>query len=210
MTGGRMIEPYYETELGKLYHGDCLEVLPQLESVDLILTDPPYGINANKMTLGKGKKEFPRGCNWDNELPDISILLEYCEWYCIFGGNYFAHQLPVNNHILVWWKGNDNRSFSECEMAWTNTGKQVRLFRHHWSGEIKTHPTQKPLAVMVWCIQQFPMTNSILDPYLGSGTTAIACERLNRRWIGIEISKEYCDIAVDRIKKEMAQYKFIF
>ena len=202
-----MPKPYYETELGKLYHGDCLEIMPMLEPVDLVLTDPPYGINANNMTLGSGKKDFFRGGGWDKKTPDISWISTKAKWYCVWGGNYFADQLPINNHILVWWKLNDNLSFSECEFAWTNTGKQSRLLRHHWGGEIKQHPTQKPLGVINWCLTFFPDAKFVFDPFIGSGTTAIACERLNRRWIGIEIEEKYCEIAAKRIENERKQLK---
>lgn len=202
-----MIKPYFETELGKLYHGNCLEILPQIdEKIVVILTDPPYGIKANKMTLGAGKKEFYRGIEWDNKKPDISLLLSIGKYHCIWGGNYFTDILPPNNHWLIWHKKNDGRSFSEAEMAWTDFALNIRIYHKHWSGEIKEHPTQKPFALMIWCLSYIE-DGIVCDPFLGSGTTAIACERLNRRWIGIEISREYCDISVNRIKKEIAQYK---
>jgi site-specific DNA-methyltransferase (adenine-specific) len=200
------MKPYFKTALGELYHGDCLEIMPQLPKVDLVLTDPPYGINANRMTLGLGKKDFYRGSEWDSHRPNISWMLERAKDYCIWGGNYFADQLPINNDILVWWKLNDGRSFSECEFAWTNSGKQVRMLRHHWGGEQKKHPTQKPTAVISWCLTFFDF-NTVIDPFLGSGTTAVACERLGRRWIGIELEEKYCEIAAKRIEDEAAQLK---
>lgn len=118
-----------------LYLGDCRDVLPMIGKVDAVVTDPPYGINANKQTLGKGKKEFHRGESWDNEAPDVTGLIELAPLLCIWGGNYFSDQLPVSNDWLVWHKVNDGRSFSECELAWTNFGKQTRHISHHWSGE---------------------------------------------------------------------------
>jgi site-specific DNA-methyltransferase (adenine-specific) len=135
-----------------LYLGDCMDILPTLPKVDAVITDPPYGINANKMTLGNGKKKFDRGGNWDSAVPSLTAWLSFSDICCFWGGNYFTNQLPPSNHWLVWHKKIDGTSFSECELAWTNFGKQVRHISHHWSGEDKLHPTMKPLAVMKWCI----------------------------------------------------------
>src|SRR5690606_25423155 len=106
-----------------LYLGDCREILPTLPKVDAVITDPPYGISANKQTLGKGKKQFDRGGDWDDAVPDIRWIPGHARWFCVWGGNYFADQLPTTNDILVWHKLNDGRSFSECEFAWTNSGR---------------------------------------------------------------------------------------
>jgi len=189
----------------RLILGDCLEVLPTLDPVDAVVTDPPYGISANRMTLGKGKKQFSRGRGWDDERPNIAWIPDFARWFCVWGGNYFADILPPTNDILVWHKLNDGRSFSECEFAWTNAGKQVRIRQHHWSGEEKSHPTQKPLAVMEWSLGFFPDAHAVLDPFMGSGTTGVACARLGRRFIGIEIDETYFDIACRRIEEAYRQ-----
>ena len=188
-----------------LYLGDCMEILPTLERVDAVITDPPYGIGANKQTLGKGKKEFHRGDDWDNKAPDIRIFLKAGVTACFWGGNYFTDQLPVTNDWLIWHKLNDGRSFSECEMAWTNFGKQTRHLSHHWSGEEKLHPTMKPLEVMKWCIDQAGNPESILDPFMGSGTTGVAAVQMGRKFIGIEREPKYFDIACKRIEQAAAQ-----
>lgn len=203
-----MTEPYKRKEIignATLYLGDCLEILPTLEKVDAVITDPPYGIAANKMTLGKGKKDFSRGGDWDNERPDVSWIPTAAQWFCIWGGNYFADMLPPTNDILVWHKLNDGRSFSECEFAWTNAGKQSRIKSHHWSGEEKQHPTQKPVQVMTWCMGFFMDAQIILDPFMGSGTTGVACMNLGRKFIGIEIEPKYFDIACERISQAQKQ-----
>ena len=192
-----------------LYLGDCLEILPTLPKVDAVITDPPYGIGANAMTLGKGKKEFDRGGNWDAIRPDVSWIPKTAEWWCIWGGNYFSDQLPATNHILVWHKLNDGRSFSECEFAWTNSGKQTRIKQHHWSGEEKQHPTQKPDEVMRWTVGHFPKAQTVLDPFMGSGTTGVACMNLGRKFIGIEIEPKYFDIACERIENAQRQGRLI-
>ena len=190
-----------------LYLGDCLEILPTLDKVDAVITDPPYGIGANKQTLGKGKKEFDRGGDWDAKAPDLSGLIDAAPLLCFWGGNYFSDQLPVTNDWLIWHKLNDGRSFSECEMAWTNFGKQTRHLQHHWGGEEKEHPTQKPLPVMKWCIGQAGNPETILDPFMGSGTTGVACMNLGRKFIGIEIEQKYFDIACERIDQSQRQQR---
>lgn len=188
-----------------LYLGDCMEVLPTLGKVDAVITDPPYGISANKQTLGKGKKEFDRGSNWDDAAPPLALCVAAADRACFWGGNYFSDQLPVTNDWLIWHKKNDGRSFSECELAWSNFGKQTRHLSHHWSGEEKAHPTQKPLAVMLWCIEQAGDIETILDPFMGSGTTGVAAIQLGRKFIGIEREPKYFDIACERIEHAYAQ-----
>jgi site-specific DNA-methyltransferase (adenine-specific) len=183
-----------------LYLGDCMDILPTLNKVDAVITDPPYGISANKQTLGKGKKEFDRCGDWDDKTPSISQWLEIAPLCCFWGGNYFSDQLSPTNHWLIWHKMNDGRSFSECEMAWTNFGKQVRHLSHHWSGEEKMHPTMKPLPVMLWTIEQAGNAETILDPFMGSGTTGVAAVQMGRKFIGIEREPKYFDIACKRIE----------
>ena len=188
-----------------LYLGDCMDILPTLPKVDAVITDPPYGISANKQTLGKGKKDFHRGGDWDDQKPDVSWIPTFAQWWCIWGGNYFSDVLPTTNHILVWHKLNDGRSFSECEFAWTNSGKQTRIKQHHWSGEEKVHPTQKPEEVMRWTVGHFPVDATIFDPFMGSGTTGVAAIQMGRKFIGIEREPLYFDIACERISRAQAQ-----
>lgn len=188
-----------------LYLGDCREILPTLPKVDACITDPPYGIKANKQTLGKGKKSFDRGGDWDESVPDLSLCLVAAPLVCFWGGNYFTAQLPPTNDWLIWHKLNDGRSFSECELAWTNFGRQTRHLQHHWSGEEKAHPTQKPLSVMHWCIEQAGQPKTILDPFMGSGTTGVAAIQLGRKFIGVEREQKYFDIACKRIEQAVAQ-----
>jgi site-specific DNA-methyltransferase (adenine-specific) len=165
-----------------------------------LLTDPPYGINANKQTLGSGKKEFYRGENWDNEIPDFYYILEFVDKAIIWGGNYFADKLPVNNDWLCWHKKNDNLSFSEFELAWSNLGKNTRIISHHWGKEVKIHPTMKPIKVIEWCINFFD-NKTILDVFLGSGSTMVAAHQLNRKCYGMELDPKYCQVIIDRMQK---------
>lgn len=188
-----------------LYLGDCMNILPTLGKVDAIITDPPYGISANKQTLGKGKKDFDQGGDWDESAPDLALCISAAKLLCFWGGNYFADQLPVTNDWLIWHKKNDGRSFSECELAWSNFGKQTRHISHHWSGEEKNHPTQKPLPIMHWCIEQAGDVETILDPFMGSGTTGVAAIQMGRKFIGIEREPKYFEIACKRIEQAAAQ-----
>jgi len=228
-----MIKPYYETELGKLYHGDCLEILPQLtEKVDLVLTDPPYGIGLTckniKSRLNCVANKNAGKHTWtNNDYPDIGdhkefnpeLLLKFNK-LALFGANNYASKLPDRYSWLVWDKKTERgakNNIGDCELVWCKGSKHnsVRIFRHMWNGyqrdsevgEKQIHPTQKPVKLIEWVMSFFDTTGLVLDPFLGSGTTAVACERLGRRWIGIEISKEYCDIAVKRIEEERSQLK---
>lgn len=165
-----------------------------------LLTDPPYGINANKQTLGTGKKQFHRGENWDTEIPDFYYVLQFVDKAIIWGGNYFADKLPVNNDWLCWHKKNDGLSFSEFELAWTNLGKNCRMLSHHWGCEIKEHPTMKPLKLMEWCINYLD-NKPILDIFCGSGSTMVAAHQLKRKCYGMELDPKYCQVIIDRMIK---------
>lgn len=193
-------------EIGKhrLLCGDSkdinnVELLINGQEVNL-LTDPPYGINANKQTLGTGKKKFYRGDDWDVEVPDFYYVLALVNKAIIWGGNYFADKLPINNDWLCWHKKNDGLSFSEFELAWTNLGKNCRMLSHHWGGETKEHPTMKPLKLMEWCINYLD-DKPILDVFCGSGSTMVAAHQLNRKCYGMELDPKYCQVIIDRMKK---------
>ena len=169
---------------------------------DMVMTDPPYGINAEKMTMGSGAKEFYRGKDWDSERPDISIALTLADNICIWGGNYFTDVLPISNDWLVWHKKNDGLSFSECELAWTNFGRNIRHISHHWGNEKKLHVTMKPIEVIAWAIQQAKeKAEVIVDLFGGSGSTLIACEQLNRKCYMCELDPKYIDVIISRWEK---------
>ena len=219
------MKPYYETPLGKLYHGDCLEIMPELEPVDLVLTDPQYGIKMDKGFEGfEGFGGFGEPIarkqyidDWDSERPSekhFSALLEMSDKVMIFGGNYFADILPISTHWIVWDKKNTMPTFGDAELIWTNINrKSVKIFVCEYNGLLgkegkRVHPTQKPIKLLINIINKYSTTGqSIFDGFLGSGTTAIACERLKRKWIGIEIEEKYCEIAAKRIEAERKQLK---
>jgi len=211
--GGGIVKPYYDCDGIVIYNCDNREVLPVLPRADLLLTDPPYGIGAAKMTMGSGQSSKPKRfrfqkSEWDSNRPSINFLEGASDLICVWGGNYFTDVLPPTNHWLVWHKKNDDRSFSECEFAWTNFGKQARHFAWSWlhGGEEKIHPTQKPLALMRWCISFAPDAKTILDPFMGSGTTLVAAKREGRKAVGIEISEAYCEAAVKRLQQSVFDF----
>lgn len=212
---------YFETNNGILYCGDAKDILQQFpsESVDLVLTDPPYGLHIEKMGFTKGGSRSGKGIAKKTifkNFEDKPITKKYFDEIfrisknqIIWGGNYYIDYLYSTRCMLVWFKRNNLpiRSFADCEIAWTSFNKNSMVFNCRWDGFIRDsrekkwkHPTQKALELFKWCIDEFTNENDIiLDPFIGSGTTAEACEKLNRRWIGIEINPEYCEIAKKRI-----------
>jgi DNA modification methylase len=204
-------EPYYQDDAVYIINADCREVLPLIpdKSIDLVLTDPPYGINANRMTLGTGRHNFHRGGKWDDERPIdiIKSLLDMDTFLCLWGGNYYTDILPISNKWLVWHKLNDGLSFSEAEMAWTNYSNNIRVYSKYVANQVKLHPTEKPVSVITWCLMLAPPSVSIiLDPFLGSGTTTYCAKKLNRKCIGIEIKEKYCEIAAQRCSQAVFDF----
>ena len=196
-----------------LYLGDCAEILPTLDKVDAVITDPPYGIGAD---VHAGKKENGwtqwETSGWDSKKPSnelIKLLLNYGKTQIIWGGNYFTDILPPTMQWLVWDKGQRNFSLADCEFAWSSQNNAARVFDYARSLALqdgKQHPTQKPLALMKWCIDQCKNNpQTILDPFMGSGTTGVAAVQMGRSFIGIEREKQYFDIACERIEKAQLQ-----
>jgi len=205
-----VIKPYYEYDGQVIYHGDYREILPEIDTsvIDLVLTDPPYGIGANKMTLGNGKRVVDRGLqDWDAEPGEIEPLLDLNVPTVIWGGNYFV--LPPSRCWFVWDKGTGSNDFADCELAWTNREGVVKKYFRSWVGANakeridydRFHPTQKPVDLMRWCIDFFPDALTIFDPFMGSGTTLRAAKDLGRKSIGIEIEERYCEIAANRLRQ---------
>ena len=189
--------------------GDCLEILPTLadNSVDAVITDPPYGMNSHNM---RNAVAF-MSVDWDTEPISEAHLFECVRVsnnQIIWGGNYF--NLPPNRCYLIWDKGASmyGRSWAECEYAWTSFDKVARIYKLSSGREKKQHPTQKPLELMKWCIENYTNPgDTILDPFMGSGTTGVACVQTGRNFIGIEIEDKYFEIAEKRIKEAQLQMR---
>jgi len=192
-----------------LHHADCNDVLPI--KADAVVTDPPYGIGKtgfqNHHTAGQRNRNMD-AFGWDNETADVSGLLSLAPIVVIWGGNYY--QLPASRGWLVWHKPDAVPSMSNAELAWTNQDRNTRLIS--WSiaatnSERTGHPTQKPVRVMAWTLEEMnvPMGATVIDPYMGSGSTGVACIRLGINFIGIEKDPHYFQTAHDRIQREISQ-----
>lgn len=215
---------YPDDFLNKIINRDCLEILKELpdKSVDLILTDPPYGIGGDKGVGGFGSSAHTAkkyDDDWDKSRPTkeyFGEILRVGKQVIIFGGNYFTDLLPVNGHWIVWDKTGGikfDNPFSHCELAWTNIDKSVvRKYIVIQQGFVASekdryHPTQKPVSLFEGIISDYTeVGQTVLDPFLGSGTTTLAARNLQRQYIGIEISPEYCKIAEQRLKQQILNF----
>lgn len=206
-----------------LYLGDCRDILPTLPKVDAVVTDPPYGIGADKGAAVGGTdasgryvrrpKQYEGG--WDDERPEdalIAAVVAAGKTVIIWGGNYFADALPRGGRWLFWDKLNSMPSYSDGEIAWTNIpGVSVKKIEQCNNGLAslqdggRWHPTQKPERVMRWCLGFVPDARMIMDPFMGSGSTGCAAVVLGRDFIGIEREPKYFDIACKRIEQTQRQ-----
>lgn len=204
--------PYYQDEAVTIYNVDCRKVLPFLERFDLLLTDPPYGI-ADKWVGGAGGKSSWRipateTHGWDKS-PSESLMpfVALCGSAIVWGGNYY--DMPASRCWLLWdKKQNDEWTTGQAELAWTNLDRTVRVFRMaqceaHAKAQmgVKIHPSQKPLGLMKWCLKWTPEAATVLDPFMGSGTTLVAAKLEGRKAVGIEISEKYCEAAANRLRQ---------
>lgn len=226
MKQSSLPRPYYSDGSCTIYHADCRDILPLLEPVDLVLTDPPYGIGADaamkkkagtKPGVALATKRDYGASNWDKEPIDddtLLLVLGAGSRLIVFGGNYYTHLMKPGPCWLVWDKENTGY-FADCELAWTNLPQAARLRRHRWNGMIRKgqeqrwHPTQKPLDLLKWCIAQADKhgeNKTILDPFMGSGTTLRAAKDLDRKAIGIELEEKYCEIAAKRLAQEVFSF----
>jgi DNA modification methylase len=226
---------YREEIIGdaRLILGDCRDILPTLGKVDAVVTDPPYGIDiAAASTIGatgrnggghrlgaRAVKQYAVS-DWDSAGMTVgqwAHIRAAAPLWIVWGGNHLADVLGRSAGVLVWDKKCQNGwddTFSELEIAWTNALTRAKGFRHLWAGAIRAsehtanvreHPTQKPIALMEWCLGFIPNAQTIIDPFMGSGTTGVACANLGRSFIGIEREPAYFDIACRRIAKAYEQ-----
>ncbi len=233
--GGR--SPDFEAEGVALYLGDCREIVPYLESVEAVVSDPPYGIKwqhggsrgrwnkgvgKSKIT-GKVQPESQTAKILGDEIPfDPAHLLVVAPKCLLWGAIHYADKLPISRHWIVWDKhlANIGNDFAECDFAWTNVKGNAVSHRQLWNGclvegeertnrngKTRVHPTQKPIRLMVFCIERMKLSENatVLDPYMGSGTTGIAALRTGHRFIGIELDPSHFETAVQRIRAELAQ-----
>ena len=222
-----------------LYLGDCREIVQGLKRPDLILADPPYGknyiprqnMNVDRSALWNNAKnrpqEFRGRMAGDEAPPDVDLILSWAPEAIIWGAHEFHHLLPPGGTFLIWDKkegGFEKWTGGDAEMAWFSKPGAPRLFHHLWVGLVKKspekssgganrgqyHPTEKPVALMEWCLGFAPRAETILDPYMGSGTTGVAAINQGRKFIGIEIEEKYFGIACRRIEMAQSQVKMDF
>jgi site-specific DNA-methyltransferase (adenine-specific) len=171
-----------------------LPALPEHAAADLIVTDPPYGLG-RRLSGGKWGAKYSGGLDWDTVAPDLSV----------WGGNYFA--LPPSRCWLVWRKPDAVRTMAAVDLAWTSFDLPSRFISHSiaaTNSERNGHPTQKPLRVIAWSIAQAPLTPStILDPYMGSGTTLVAAKEMGYSAVGVELDERWCEVAARRLSQEV-------
>ncbi|ABF71361.1 p097 [Rhizobium phage 16-3] len=186
-----------------LYLGDCMDVMPTLGRVPAVVTDPPYGIGIAANPVRQKHEKL----DWDSSTPTeavIDYILENSDEQIIWGGNYF--NLPPSQGFLIWDKKQpENFSLAMCEMAWISRKWPAKMFRQSVLSYDKEHPTQKPVPLMQWCLGYLQTTGVVLDPFMGSGTTGVACVKAGRSFIGIEREPSYFEIACERIRKAQAQ-----
>lgn len=206
----------------KLYLGDCLTVLPELRA-DAVITDPPYGMGLNTDWSGMGGwygtgrgRAHPEVCGDDKPF-DPGPCLAVAKTCLFWGAQWFCHRLPISGGWLVFNKRGEGKaseiSFGDAELAWCNRLNSVRLYsqmwhgvaRWRWSEEGVHHPTQKPIGLMAWCIEQAGNPQVVLDPYMGSGTTGVAATSTGKKFIGVEVDPHYFDIACERIENAQRQ-----
>ena len=197
----------------ELWHGDCREVLPLLPAHDLLLTDPPYGIGRDgkpPSTSSHGGHKGYKFMGWDADAPPawlFGLMHEKAANLIIWGANYYPQHLRPSMGWLVWDKG-QRISQSDCELAYSTLDKALRsmtLNRAAIAQDGAVHPTQKPVQVMAWCLNFAADAQTVLDPFMGSGTTGVACAQLGKSFTGIEREREYFDIACERIARAQAQ-----
>jgi site-specific DNA-methyltransferase (adenine-specific) len=214
-------KPYYQDEHVTLYHGDCRELLPLMPKVDLVLTDPPYGISwksPHKKYDGNNNK-WVDIANDDGSL-DLRFLFEYGKNQVVWGAENFVYALPFRGRWICWYKRSDvtkpnTMPSGDFELAWMSKTKGFYKFfqiihggvinanSQKGNNEKRLHPTEKPISLMQNCIELFKDIKSVLDPFAGSGTTLIAAKRMGLKVIGIEIEEKYCEVTANRLRQEV-------
>lgn len=204
------MKPYYEEAGIQIFMGDCRSIAPILGPFDLLLTDPPYGIGASAGIGKYGREKWTTSdSRWDASPPPswvFGMLLAQCERAVIWGGNYF--DLPPSRNFFIWDKGAGfrDRDFAECEQAWVSWDGNAKIYERDPLAERdyigKEHPTEKPVALMLWCIRQAGIEcRKVIDPFAGSGTTGVAAKRYGISAVLIEAEERYCEIAANRLRQ---------
>ena len=204
-----------EQYINQIINADCLDILKELPDnyFDLCLCDPPYGI-IKSLNL-KGMEKTSKASEWDFKPNKVYFdeIFRISKNQIIWGYQYFISNFPEDKGVIFWDKKNGNNFMSDGELAFNSCTNAVRIFRYAKIGKdnyelIRYHPTQKPVALFSWCLEKFSKENDlILDCFSGSGTTAVACHNLKRRFICIEKDYDYYKASVERLKDAQSQLK---
>jgi site-specific DNA-methyltransferase (adenine-specific) len=189
-----------------LYLADSLDIISELPQVDAVVTDPPYGIGFAAQPTKWQRRAGQQPESWDDQTPDIDGLRALGKKQLIWGGNHY--QLPTSRGWISWYKPDAPPSMGHFELAWTNQDQNPRMITFSigaGNAERVGHPTQKPVAVMLFSLQYIGVPELVLDPFMGSGTTGVACSYLGKRFIGVEVDPKYFEMACERIENAQRQ-----
>jgi len=193
-----------------LYHGDCMDILPTLGKVDAVVTDPPFGVGNFVQCTGNIRGD---AVTWNDNIPDLAFfeLIKKMSTHRIIWGANFFNCFEENGGAIIWVKNQPMPNFSKADIASCSHNKKTEVFTYTWTNFTATHqknsehPCERPVQLYEWCINYLPDPISIADPFMGSGTTGVACANLDRKFIGIEKERKYFDIACERIEAAYAQ-----
>lgn len=212
-------------KLNNFYNEDCLEAMKEMPDnyFELAIVDPPYGINiASNGSVGGDHKGIATGrykpTKWDKEPPPIEYfneLIRVSKNQIIWGANHFISRIPFDSSCWIVWDKDNSGNFADCELAYTTFNTAVRKFKFRWNGmlqenmknkEIRIHPTQKPVALYKWLLQNYAKKgDKILDTHVGSASSLIACHDLGFDYIGFELDKDYYNQATKRLERHKSQ-----
>ncbi len=201
------MKPYYQDDAVTIYHGDFRDILPTLPKVDLVLTDPPFGMGNFVQNTGNIRGEK---VTWNDAIPTVEIfdlIRSKSDNQIIWGANFF-NCFPARGGAIVWVKNQPMPDFSKADIASCSFHAKTELFEHTWTNFVNdkqtNHPCERPLALYLWCLEKYSKPNqTMLDPFMGSGTTLRAAKDLGRKAIGIELEEKYCEIAALRMRQEV-------
>lgn len=200
----------------RLIHGDCLEILPHLPKFDLILTDPPFGMGNFVQTSGnvRGRGEgFGTKVIWNDETPSkevFDLIRQKSKERVIWGANFF-NCFEEGGGAIVWVKQQPMPNFSKADIASCTHFKKTEIVTIPWTNfyaarqSESDHPCERPVLLYEWCLEYMPKSKNVCDPFMGSGTTGVACARMGLQFTGIERERKYFEIACRRIEQAYSQ-----
>jgi site-specific DNA-methyltransferase (adenine-specific) len=223
---GERMKPYYEEDGITIYCGDCREVLPHLPKVDCMITDPPYGVNGGSGTKGKARGKKSNYLSFEDTIenvvseiiPRFTQALSVCKRAIITPGTLASNFYPQPDSFGVLWQPSTvaMQKWGRCDAQPIfyygddpRSGKTIQFcsYKNTEIPENNGHPCPKPYGIWATLVMRVSLEEeTILDPFMGSGTTLVAAKQLGRKAIGIEIERSYCDIAIERLRQSVFQF----